>query len=90
MLSAVARQENGLLEWYICDVIRWPCGRLGRANRLVTAGVDFGSVIGRVVSREPTVPTDCYMGGRYSCGSVELTRVRILVCCRRYCWASGG
>ena len=31
-------------------------------------------VIARVVSRQLTVPTDC---GRCSCGSVELTRVRI-------------
>ena len=53
------------------------CGRLGRANKLVTAGDDFGSVIVRVVSRSLTVPTDCYMGGRCSCGSVEFTKVRI-------------
>ena len=37
----------------------------------------FGSVIVRVGSRQLTVPTDCYMCGRCSRGSVELTRVRI-------------
>ena len=47
------------------------------ANRLITAGGDFGSAIARVVSRQLTVPTKCYMGGRCSCGSFELTRVRI-------------
>ena len=36
------------------------CGG-GGANRLVTAGGDFGSVIYREVSRQITVPTDCYI-----------------------------
>ena len=31
----LACQEKGLLGCRICDVIRWSCGRLGRANRLV-------------------------------------------------------
>ena len=78
MLSAVACQEKGLLDWGVCDVIGGSCGRLERANRLVKAGGDFGSVIVRVVSRQLTVPTDCYISGRCVCGSVELTRVRIL------------
>ena len=50
---------------------------MGRANRLFAVGGDFGSVIVRVVSSQLTVPTDCYIGGRCSCGSVEFTRVRI-------------
>ena len=73
MLSAVACQEKGLLDWCIGDVSWWSCGRFVRANRLVTAGGDFLSVI----SIQLTVPTDCYIGERCSCGSVELTRVRI-------------
>ena len=77
MLTVVAFQEKGLLDWCICGVIGWFCGRLGRANRLVTAGGDFRSVIVRVVSRQLTVLTYCYMGVRCSCGSVELTMARI-------------
>ena len=50
MLSAVACQEKGLLDWCICDVIGWSYGWLGTANVLVTAGSDFGSVIVRVIS----------------------------------------
>ena len=73
----VTYQEKGLLDWRISDVNGWSCSRLGRAIRLVTAGGDFGSVIVRVVSRQLTVPTDCYMGGRWSCGSAELIRVKI-------------
>ena len=54
--------NRSLLDWCICDVIGWSCGRLRRANRLVTAGGGFGSVIVRVVSRHPT---DCYIGMRW-------------------------
>ena len=35
MLSAVACQEKGLLDWCICDVIGWSRERLGRSSRLV-------------------------------------------------------
>ena len=62
-------RNKSLLDWCICDVIGWSCGRLGfglgRASKLVTAGGGFGSVIVRVVSRQLTVPTDCYMDGRW-------------------------
>ena len=57
--------NGSLLDWCICDVIWWSCDRLGRASKLVTAGGGFGSVIVSVVSRKLTVPTDCYMGGRW-------------------------
>ena len=49
---------------------------MGRANRLVTAGCDFGSVIVRVFSRRLFGKT-FMSSGRCSCGSSELTWAKI-------------
>ena len=41
--------KKGLLDWCICNVIGWSCGRLARTDS--GADGDFGSVIVRIVSR---------------------------------------